>query len=118
MICFIDSYEWVMVANVMGMSQYSAESIKMMSRPYFSSANYIKNMSNFKLGSYEQITLNGKKYYWDEIWTALYYNFINKHKQILKQIYAIARNVSHWDKMSLDDRRKLLKIAKLYFETY
>jgi deoxyribodipyrimidine photolyase-related protein len=108
MICFIDSYEWVMVANVFGMSQYSTNSIKMMTRPYFSSSNYIKNMSDFKLNSYNKIN----DYYWNEIWDALYYNFINNNYNILKNIYATARNVSHWDKKTKLEQNKLLKIAK------
>lgn len=43
---FIDSYTWVMVPNV-NMSQYSSTSIIMMTKPYFSSSNYIKLMSNY-----------------------------------------------------------------------
>lgn len=112
MICFIDSYEWVMVANVFGMSQYSTSSIKIMTRPYFSSSNYIKNMSDFKLNAYDKI--NG--YYWNEIWDALYYNFINNNYNILKSIYATARNVSHWDKKSKTEQNKLLKIAKEFLK--
>ena len=36
----VDSYDWVMVPNVMGMSQYSDGGL-MMTRPYFASSNYI-----------------------------------------------------------------------------
>ena len=85
MICFIDSFEWVMVANVMGMSQYSIENITMMSRPYFSSSNYILKMSNYK------------KDRWSIIWDCLYYNFINDNSNILSKIYAVAPGVKHWN---------------------
>ena len=154
MICFIDSYEWVMIPNVMGMSQYSSKTIKMMTRPYFSSSNYIKMLSNYKLNSYDEIELQGiinpglgftnvklpkeqgssttglgfdssklpkeqgnkviekELYYWNEIWDALYYNFINKNYNLLKKIYAVARNVVHWDKKSINEKNRLLKIAK------
>jgi len=118
MICFIDSYEWVMIPNVMGMSQYSSKTVKMMTKPYFSSSNYIKGLSNYKLKSYDQIKLKKNKetgqelYYWNEIWDALYYNFINKNYNLLKKIYATARNVAHWDNKSINEREKLLKIAK------
>jgi len=46
---FIDSYDWVMVPNVYGMTQFADGGI-MMTRPYFSSSNYIQKMSNFKKG--------------------------------------------------------------------
>jgi len=41
----IDSYEWVMVANIYGMIMY-ADGGFMMSRPYFSSSVYIKKMND------------------------------------------------------------------------
>ena len=122
MICFIDSYEWVMIPNVMGMSQYSSKTVKMMTRPYFSSSNYIKGLSNYKLNSYDEIELQGNKvtgqesYYWNEIWDALYYNFINRNYNLLKKIYAVARNVVHWDKKSINEQNKLLKIAKYWLQ--
>ena len=116
MICFIDSYEWVMVPNVMGMSQFASSSIRMMTRPYFSSSNYIKNMSNYKLNTFDTIILDNQEYYWNEIWDALYYNFIYKHKNILKSIYAVARNVAHWNKKTPSEQKKLIKLAKLYLK--
>ena len=42
----VDSYDWVMVPNVMGMSQYSDGGL-MMTRPYFASSNYISKMSTY-----------------------------------------------------------------------
>jgi deoxyribodipyrimidine photolyase-related protein len=43
---FIDGYDWVMQANVIGMGQY-ADGGLMASKPYAASANYINNMSNY-----------------------------------------------------------------------
>ena len=51
---FIDSYDWVMVPNVYGMSQFSDGGL-MSTKPYISSSNYILKMSNFKKG-------HGQKY--------------------------------------------------------
>ena len=114
MICFIDSYEWVMVPNVMGMSQYSSSEIKMMTRPYFSSSNYIKNMSSYKLNSYPKIG----DCYWNEIWDALYYQFINDNIKMLGKIYAVARNVKHWKNKTVKQKKDLLDIAENYLFTY
>ena len=96
----IDAYDWVMVPNVFGMSQY-ADGGKMMSRMYFTSSNYIENMSNYKQNSD-----------WSKIWNALYYNFINNNKDILKKNYATARQVTHWKNKTEKDKKLLLDIAK------
>lgn len=100
----IDSYEWVMIPNVFGMSQYASPI--MTTRLYFSSSNYIHKMSTFKNDS------------WSEIWNALYYSFIDKHYKLLKGNYATARQVKHWDDKSEDDKKELLKIAKIYINKF
>lgn len=46
---FIDGYDWVMQANVIGMGQY-ADGGLMASKPYAASANYINTMSNYCKG--------------------------------------------------------------------
>ena len=99
MICFIDSFEWVMVPNVFGMSQYALKDISMMTRPYFSSSNYIKKMSNYKNSS------------WFELWDSLYWNFVNKHKNILSKIYSTAIQVKLLTKMSGDKINNYINIA-------
>lgn len=67
---FIDAYDWVMVPNVYGMSQY-ADGGLMTTKPYFSSSNYIKNMSSYKTGP------------WAEIWDSLFWRFIYKHQRLI-----------------------------------
>jgi len=99
----IDSYEWVMVPNVMGMSQY-ASSI-MMTRPYFSSSNYINKMSTYKVSVKDT---------WSKIWDAIYYNFINTHEKILRKNYAVAQQVKHWDNKTDEEKSAIKKIAKEY----
>ena len=68
---FIDAYDWVMVPNVYGMSQY-ADGGMIVTKPYISSSNYIRKMSDFKAGP------------WCEIWDALYWHFIDKKQVLLK----------------------------------
>ncbi len=66
---FIDAYDWVMVPNVFGMSQY-ADGGLMTTKPYISSSNYIRKMSDYKSGP------------WCDIWDSLFWRFIAKHKKI------------------------------------
>lgn len=70
---FIDAYEWVMVPNVYGMSQYS-DNGQMTTKPYISSSNYILKMSNFKKGP------------WTQKWDLLYHQFIKKNYPKLSKI--------------------------------
>jgi deoxyribodipyrimidine photolyase-related protein len=72
----------------------------MMTRPYISSSNYIKKMSDYK------------KEDWNDKWDALYWNFINNNKEILKRIYAMAMQVKLLEKMDKSKLAKYLTLAK------
>ena len=65
---YIDSYDWVMVPNVYGMSQY-ADGGLITTKPYISSSNYILKMSDYK-----------KSEDWCEIWDGLFWRFLHKNK--------------------------------------
>ena len=112
----MDSYEWVMIPNIYGMIMY-ADGGFMMSRPYFSSSAYIKKMSGATTLKQVKIKLSdGKEYAWDQIWDALYYNLIYKHRTIFKKIYATARNVYHWDNKTKKEKDELIHLANLYLK--
>jgi len=69
---FIDAYDWVMVPNVYGMSQF-ADGGMMSTKPYISSSNYILKMSDYKRGP------------WCEIWDALFWRFLAVHHNLIKK---------------------------------
>ena len=94
---FIDSYDWVMVPNVYGMSQY-ADGGLITTKPYVSSSNYIRKMSDFKPGP------------WTEIWDALYWNFIDSQRDHFKGNNRMSLMLKQLDKM---DRAKLGQHKKL-----
>lgn len=100
----IDSYDWVMVPNVYGMSNYATDI--MMTRPYFSSSNYILKMSNIK-----------KNNVWEKIWDVLYYNFIYKHHNLFKNNYGVAMQVKHWDNKNINDKNEIIKMANKYIKS-
>ena len=101
----IDAYDWVMVPNVYGMSQF-ADGGLMMTRPYFSSSNYILKMSDYKKNT------------WCVNYDTLYYNFIHKHEKYLASNYATARQVAFWRKKNESTKKKILDDAKKYLEIH
>lgn len=66
---FVDAYDWVMVPNVYGMSQF-ADGGGMTTKPYLSGSNYILRMSDFPRGD------------WCATWDALYWRFIDRHAAV------------------------------------
>ncbi|NYB51271.1 MAG: cryptochrome/photolyase family protein [Methanobacteriaceae archaeon] len=72
MTLFIDAYDWVMVPNVYGMSQY-ADGGLITTKPYISSCNYLLKMSDYPPGQ------------WCEKWTSLFWRFIWTHQQLLEE---------------------------------
>jgi deoxyribodipyrimidine photolyase-related protein len=90
----IDSYDWVMIGNVFGMSQFASNT--MMTKPYFSSSNYILKMSDFKKGE------------WCIKWDAQYYNFINTHIKLLEKNYGTAIQVKHWKNKTKKEKDEIL----------
>ncbi|MBS1624009.1 MAG: cryptochrome/photolyase family protein [Bacteroidetes bacterium] len=98
---YIDSYDWVMVPNVYGMSQY-ADGGLMSTKPYISGSNYILKMSNYPKGA------------WCEIWDGLYWRFINKHHDEFAKnprMSMMAALVSRMDKATLT---KHIEVAEKY----
>lgn len=99
MALFIDAYDWVMVPNVYGMSQYS-DLGSMVTKPYISGSNYVLKMSRYKKGQ------------WSEIWDGLFWRFVNKHQELLRSNHRSSMMVRNFNKFSPEKRAKLLKDAE------
>ena len=97
---FIDAYEWVMYANVYGMSQYSYP--EMMTKPYISSSNYILKMSHYNKGE------------WSKVWDGLYWRFISKNREKFSDNSRMSLMLSILDRMNKDKLKKHKKIAENY----
>ena len=100
---FIDSYDWVMVPNVYGMSSFS-DGGKMSTKPYISGSNYIKKMSDYKEGD------------WSEKWDALFWNFVNRNRTFFETNPRLGMMIRTLDKMSDEKKSEYLKIAKQTIE--
>lgn len=100
----IDAYEWVMVPNIFGMSQF-ADGGTMMTRPYLSSSNYICKLSDYK-----------KSEEWTNVFDSLYYYFIYKKQNYFKNNYVMAAQIKHWTNKSKDEQNKIINTAKKYIK--
>ena len=98
---YIDSYDWVMVPNVYGMSQFSDGGV-MSSKPYISSSNYILKMSNFKKGN------------WQETWDGLFWNFLNNQKDFFKKNPRMNMLINIFNKMPIEKQNIHLSNARKF----
>ncbi len=78
---FVDSAEWVMLPNVIGMSLH-ADGGMMATKPYASGGSYVHKMSNFCKGcKYDPKKRTGE----DACpFTTLYWNFLQRHQERFK----------------------------------
>jgi len=101
---FIDSYDWVMVPNVYGMSQF-ADGGKISTKPYISSSNYLLKMSNYSQGA------------WCQVWDALYWRFIEKHEQEFIKNPRMSMMVKQLGKMEKEKKLRLKLIAENFLQS-
>ena len=98
---FIDSYDWVMVPNVYGMSQFGDGGL-MSTKPYISGSSYILKMSNYKRGD------------WCMIWDSLFWNFIDKQREFFLTNPRMRMLVSSFDRMDIEKKGKLINTANKF----
>lgn len=101
----IDAYDWVMVPNVYGMSQY-ADGGLITTKPYFSGSNYILKLSDYSKGN------------WSEIWDALYWRFIFEHKQEFDKNPRMNLNSIFFNKLGESKVNKHLFVSNNYLYLY
>jgi deoxyribodipyrimidine photolyase-related protein len=100
---FIDSYDWVMVPNVYGMSQY-ADGGMIVTKPYISSSNYVLKMSDFKPGL------------WCETWDGLYWHFVHEHRMFFERNPRLGMMARQLDRMDKEKLNKHLNTAKKFLK--
>ncbi len=100
---FIDAYDWVMVPNVYGMSQF-ADGGLMSTKPYISGSNYILKMSDYRKGS------------WQQTWDALFWRFMHVHRNFFEQNPRLSMLLKSFDKMPAGKRTQLLESAERFLQ--
>jgi deoxyribodipyrimidine photolyase-related protein len=105
--CFVDGYDWVMLPNVVGMSQY-ADGGTMTTKPYTSGGAYIDRMSDFCAGcAYRPGDRTGDRAC---PYTAGYWAFLHRHRERLAHNPRTARPVHGLDRLSdLDETLRGVK---------
>jgi deoxyribodipyrimidine photolyase-related protein len=102
--CFIDSYDWVMVPNIYGMSQF-ADGGAIVTKPYISSSNYILKMSDYPKGD------------WTEIWDGLFWRFFQKHRTLFASNHRTAALLKILEKSEATITPKIQK-AEIWLANY
>ena len=100
---YIDAYDWVMVPNIYGMSQF-ADGGLMATKPYISGSSYVLKMSNFKKGN------------WCETWDSLFWHFMNKHRNFFLSNPRLGMLIKTYDKMSDEKKNNLNQNFKQFNE--
>ena len=100
---FIDAYDWVMVPNIYGMSQF-ADGGLMSTKPYISGSNYLMKMSDYEKGE------------WQTTWDGLFWRFMDKQRTFFLSNPRIGMLVHSFDKMTEDKQMAHLKFAKSYLQ--
>lgn len=99
----IDSYPWVMCANVFGMSQFSDGGL-IVTKPYIASSNYIIKMSDYKANN------------WSQILDSLFWRFIYKHKDYFSKNPRSSLLVSNLIRKNDNEIKKILSNAENFLE--
>ena len=101
---FIDSYDWVMVPNVYGMTQF-ADGGLMTTKPYISGSNYILKMSDYKKGE------------WSSVWDGLFWRFMHVHRDFFSKNPRLGMLLNMFDKMPEEKQQLHLNNAEKFLES-
>lgn len=100
---YVDAYDWVMVPNTYGMTQF-ADGGLMMTKPYISGSNYLMKMGNWEKGS------------WQQVWDGLFWRFMHVHRDFFIQNPRLGMLLKSFDKMPLLKQKEHLDIANNFLE--
>ena len=100
---FIDAYDWVMVPNVYGMTQF-ADGGLMSTKPYISGSNYLMKMSDYEKGS------------WQQVWDGLFWRFMHVHRSFFLKNPRLGMLVNTYDKMTTEKQQLHLNNAEQFLQ--
>jgi deoxyribodipyrimidine photolyase-related protein len=101
---FIDSYDWVMVPNVYGMSQFADGGI-FSTKPYISGSNYLMKMSDYPKGD------------WQATWDGLFWRFMHEHRDFFGQNPRLGMLLKTLDNMDNTKREAHFRSAETWLSS-
>ncbi|GAA4041651.1 cryptochrome/photolyase family protein [Parerythrobacter jejuensis] len=111
---YADAYEWVELPNVAAMVLYT-DGGKLASKPYAASGNYINKMSNYCADC--KYSVSKKTGEGACPFNALYWRFMDRHRERLEQNPRIGRIYLNWDRMGEDRQAEYLESAEAFLDT-
>ncbi|MCU0400195.1 MAG: cryptochrome/photolyase family protein [Algoriphagus sp.] len=108
---YIDAIEWVEITNTRGMSQFADGGI-VGTKPYVSSANYIKKQGNYcDLCAYDSAKKTG---HGSCPFNSLYWHFYARNREKLEKNPRIGMMYRTWDKMT--NQQEVMHQAEYYLK--
>ncbi|MFZ9661467.1 MAG: cryptochrome/photolyase family protein [Chitinophagaceae bacterium] len=101
---YIDAFDWVMVPNVYGMTQFADGGI-MTTKPYISGSNYLMKMGNWEKGP------------WQQIWDGLFWRFMDVHRNFFLSQPRMGMLINTLDKMDSTKRDNHFKHAERFLQS-
>ncbi|MEO6316965.1 MAG: cryptochrome/photolyase family protein [Chitinophagaceae bacterium] len=101
---YIDSYDWVMVPNVYGMTQF-ADGGLMTTKPYISGSNYLMKMGDFEKGD------------WQQVWDGLFWRFMHVHRGFFLKNPRLGMLINTFDKMDSGKKQVHLQNAETFLQS-
>lgn len=101
MTLFIDAYDWVMVPNVYGMSQFADNGL-MATKPYICGSAYLQRMGDWQAGD------------WTLIWDGLYWRFVDCYREKFAGNQRVGFAPLSFDKLASSRRELLLETANTF----
>ena len=100
---YVDSSDWVMAPNVMGMGLFSDGGI-FATKPYICGSSYILKMSDYPKGE------------WCEVMDGLYWKFIEDHKDFFLKNYRLAMMAKLLEKMDSVRKKRIFSKANIFIQ--
>ncbi len=101
---FIDSYDWMLVPNIYGISQLS-DLGGMVTKPYISASTYIRSMSHYPEGE------------WCNVWDGLFWNYVERHRDTLAKNPRTSVLVKSLARVNPDRRRIITYRAQDFLDS-
>jgi deoxyribodipyrimidine photolyase-related protein len=100
---FVDSADWVMGPNVLGMSQF-ADGGWFATKPYLSGSSYLRKMGDYPAGP------------WTEVWDGLYWRCVDRHRELFAKNPRMSVMLKSLENLEPSRRHRIFSAAEGFVE--